>query len=59
MPDVQYASRRSYGSGWVTRARAATYAAVSWAHSTVIKVAAVLVIHLAAIRYVLLSVGTV
>jgi hypothetical protein len=59
MPDVQYASRRSYGGGWVTRTCAATYAAVSWAHSTVINGAAVLVIHLAAIRYVFLPIGTV
>jgi len=58
LPDLQYASRRSYGGGWVTRTRAATYAALSWAHSTVINVAAVLVIHLAAIRYVFLPIGT-
>jgi hypothetical protein len=37
MPDVQNASRRNYGGGWVTRTRAATYAAVSSAYSTVIK----------------------
>jgi hypothetical protein len=37
MPDVQNASRRSYGGGWVTRTRAATYAALSSAYSTVIK----------------------
>ena len=59
MPDVQYPSRRSYGGGWVTRTRATSYAAVSWAHSTVINVAAVSVIHLAAIRYVFLPIGTV
>ncbi len=59
MPDVQYASRTSYGGGRVTRTLAATYAAVSWGHSTVIKVAAVLAIHLAAIRYVSLPIGTV
>ena len=58
MPDVHCASRKSYGGGWVTRTRAATYAALSWAHSTVINVAAVLVIHLAAIRYVFLPIGT-
>ena len=55
MPDVQYASRKSWG----TRTRAATYAAFSWAHSRFIHVAAVLLIHLAAIRYVFLPVGTV
>ena len=59
MPDAQYAPRTSYAGGWVTRTRAATNAAVSWAHSAVINVAAVLVIHLAAIRYVFLSIGTV
>jgi len=59
MPDVQHASRRSYGGDWVTRTRAATCAAVSWAQPTVINVATVLVIHLAAIRYVFLPVGTV
>jgi hypothetical protein len=57
MPDVQYASRRNYRGG-VTRTRAATSAAVTWAHSTVINVAAVLVIHLAAIKYVFLPIGT-
>jgi len=56
MPDVQYASRRHH-SGGVTR-RAATSAAVTWAHSTVINVAAVLLIHLAAIKYVFLPIGT-
>jgi len=55
MPDVQYASRKSWG----TRTRAATYAAFSWAQSRFIYVAAVLLIHLAAIRYVFLPVGAV
>jgi hypothetical protein len=59
MPDVQHASQRGCGGGWVTRTRAATYAAISRAHSTVINVAAVLIIHLAAIKYILLAVGTV
>jgi hypothetical protein len=58
MPDLQYVSRRCDGGGWVTRIRAALYAAVSGAHSTVINVAAVLVIHFVAIRYVFLPVGT-
>jgi hypothetical protein len=57
LPDVQYASRRNHGGG-VTRTRAATSAAVTWAHSTVINVAVVLLIHLAAIKYVFLPIGT-
>jgi hypothetical protein len=56
MPDVRYVSRRSYG-GWVTRICATTYPV--WARSIVINVAVVMVIHLAAIRYVFLPVGTV
>jgi hypothetical protein len=59
MPDVQYAWRRGCGGHRVMRTRAATYVGVSLAHSIVINVAAVLVIHLAAIMYVLLPVGTV
>jgi hypothetical protein len=59
MPDVHYAWRRSYGSGWVMRAGAATHGVISRAQSTVINVAAVLVIHLAAIRYVFLPIGTI
>jgi hypothetical protein len=59
MPDVQYSSRSSCGGGWIAQTRAATCAAVSWAYPTVINVAAVLVIHFAAIRYVFLPVGTV
>jgi hypothetical protein len=59
MPELQYAARRSYGGGWVTRIRAATYATIYWLHSTVINVAAVLIIHLAAIKYIFLAVGTV
>ena len=58
MPELRYASRRSDVGGWHPRTRAATYAAISWAHSTVINSAAVLVIHLAAIRYVFLPIGT-
>jgi len=57
MPDTQYALRRS-GGGWITQTRAAAYAVVSRAHPTAINVVAVLVIHLAAIRYVFLAVGT-
>ena len=56
MPDVQYASRRSYG-GWGTRTRAAMYVACSAAGPIVINVA-VVVIHLAAIRFVFLPIGT-
>ena len=56
MPKVQYASRRSYG-GWGTRTRAAMYAACSAAGPIAINVA-VVAIHLAAIRFVLLPIGT-
>ena len=55
MPDVQYASRRSYG-GWGARTRAAMYVACSAAGPIVINVA-VMVIHLAAIRFVFLPIG--
>jgi hypothetical protein len=57
MPDVQHHSNRAYGGAWVRRARAAVYAAVSWGRSTVLTLALVLVIHLAAIRCLVLSVG--
>jgi len=56
MPNVQYASRRSYG-GWGTRTRAAMYVACSAAGPIAINVA-VVVIHLAAIRFVFLPIGT-
>jgi hypothetical protein len=56
MSNVQYASRRSYG-GWGTRARAAMYVACSTASPIVINLA-VVVIHLAAIRFVFLPIGT-
>ena len=56
MPNVQYASRRSYG-GWGTRARAAMYVGCLAASPIVINVA-VVVIHLAAIRFVFLPIGT-
>ena len=55
MPDVHYAPRRSYG-GWVTRVCATTY--LVRVRPVVINVAVVMVIHLAAIRYVLLPIGT-
>ena len=58
MPELRYASRRSDVGGWHPRTRAATHAAISWAHSTVINSAAVLVIHFAAIRYVFLPIVT-
>jgi hypothetical protein len=54
MPDVRYASRRSYG-GWITRICAATY--LVQVRPIVINLAVVMVIHLAAIRYVLLPIG--
>ena len=57
MPDVQRASRRSSGGAWVRRARAAMYAAVSWARSTAFTLAVVLVIYLAAIGCAVVSVG--
>ena len=56
MPDMRYASRRSYGD-WLTRTRSATY--VVRVRAIVINVAVVMVIHLAAIRYVFLPIGTV
>ena len=56
MPNVQYAWRRSYG-GWGTRTRAAMYAACSAAGPIAINVA-VVVVHLAAIRFVFLPIGT-
>ena len=56
MPDVRYASRRNYG-GWITRICAATY--LVRVRPIVINVAVVMVIHLAAIRYVFLPIGTV
>jgi hypothetical protein len=59
MPYVQYASRRSCGGDRITRTRAATYIGASLTHSIVINVSAVLVIHLAAIRFVFLPVGTI
>jgi len=56
MPNVQYASRRSYG-GWGTRTRAAMYGACTAASPIAINVA-VVVIHLAAIRFVFLPIGS-
>ena len=56
MPNVQYASRRSYG-GWGPRTRAALYVACSAASPIAINVA-VVVIHLAAIKFVFLPIGT-
>jgi hypothetical protein len=56
MPDVSYDSRRSYG-GWARKICATTY--LVWARPTVINVPVVMVIHLAAIRYVFLPIGTV
>ena len=56
MPNVQYASRRSYG-GWGPRTRAALYVACSAASPIAINVA-VVVVHLAAIRFVFLPIGT-
>ena len=56
MPNVQYASRRSYG-GWGTRTRAAMYGACAAASPIAINLA-VVVIHLAAIRFVFLPIGT-
>jgi len=56
MPNVQYASRRSH-DGWGARTRAAIYAACSAATPIAINVA-VVVIHLAAIRFVFLPIGT-
>ena len=56
VPNVQYASRRSYG-GWDTRTRAAMYVACSAASPIAINVA-VVIIHLAAIRFVFLPIGT-
>jgi len=57
MPNVRYALRRSY-CGWAARTRAAMYVAYSGARPIVINLA-VVVIHLAAIRYVFLPIGTV
>src|SRR6516162_8347806 len=56
MPNVQYASRRSH-DGWGTRTRAAIYVACSAATPIAISVA-VVVIHLAAVRFVFLPIGT-
>jgi len=56
MPDVRHASRRSYG-GWVTGLCATTY--VLRVRPIVINLAVVMVIHIAAIRYVFLPIGTV
>jgi hypothetical protein len=59
MPDVQQAARRSDGTGWLVRMRAATYDAVVSVRLPVINVAGVLLIHVVALRYVFLPIGTV
>jgi len=56
VPNVRYALRGSYGT-WATRTRAAMYVAYSGARPIVINLA-VVAIHLAAIRYVFLPIGT-
>jgi hypothetical protein len=56
MPDMRYASRRTRGDR-VARTRAATY--LVRVRPVVVNLAMVVVIHLAAIRYVFLPIGTV
>ena len=58
MPEVDHGTGRYYGS-WVSRLCAAMRLPRSCAHPSVINVAVVVVIHLAAIRYVFLPIGTV
>lgn len=58
MPEVGYDSRRYYGS-WVRRLCAAMHLPGSCMRPSVINVAVVVVIHLAAIRYVFLPIGMV
>jgi hypothetical protein len=59
MPHVRHDPPRPHGS-WVSRICAAMYLPSSWAAcSSVINGAAVVVIHLAALRYVFLPIGTV
>ena len=58
MPEVGYDSARYYGR-WVSRLRAAMHLPTFCAHPSAINVAVVAVIHLAAIRYVFLPIGTV
>jgi hypothetical protein len=58
MPDVRYESRRRHGR-WVSRISAAAHLPRAWVRPSVITAAAVLVIHLAAIRYLFLPIGTV
>jgi hypothetical protein len=58
MPQVRYDSGGRHGS-WISRIYAATFSPSTWARPSVINGVAVLVTHLAAIRYIFLPIGTV